>query len=330
MESRVFDIVLKACVAVGLVCVVVLNRPSVVMSAARLGSDVKTLIWYKSLPKDYFQKLDQESKVALEKYREFIKPKPPEKTSEIVFPAVSAKSYIVVDVASNTVLSSKNADLALPPASTAKLATALASLKLYKLDEEITVPQFCTQVDGTKAGLSQGERFLVGDLLKALLVYSAGDAGCTLSVSKSSYAGFIALMNNVAKEVNLRSTKFTNPIGLDDVDGENMSSAEDLARLGAVAVRDDFIKEVVRLKEFELRDIDGKYSRKLVNTNKLLADVPETVGIKTGTTAGAGEVLIYEYIKDQIDLIIVMMSSTDRFADTKAVLDWTLHSFTWR
>jgi len=247
----------------------------------------------------------------------------------IEFPAISARSYIIVDRASNTVLSSKDASLALPPASTAKLATALASLKIYKLDEEVTVPQFCTQVDGTKAEFLQGQKFLVGDLIKALLVYSAGDAGCTLSIGKTSYADFIVLMNQVAKENDLKNTKFTNPIGLDDVDGENLSSAEDLAKLGNVAVKNEFIKEVVRIKEFDMISIDGSFSKKLATTNKLLTDISETVGIKTGTTTGAGEVLIYEYVKDKVDLIVVVIGSKDRFADTRSVLDWALQSFTW-
>lgn len=160
-------------------------------------------------------------------------------------------------------------------------------------------------------------------------MYSSGDAGCVLSIGKVSYADFIGLMNQVAKEADLQNTKFTNPIGLDDADGQNLASAEDLAKLGMVAVKNDFIKETVRLKEFELKDLDGKYDKKLASTNKLLTEIPESVGIKTGTTTGAGEVLIYEYRKDKIDLIIVVMGSSDRFKDVKDSLSWTLNSYEW-
>ncbi|MFA5776657.1 MAG: hypothetical protein WC988_03840 [Patescibacteria group bacterium] len=329
LESKVFDAVLRIGVALGLVYVLALNGSRIEAFYTQVRNDAKVLIWYKTLPTDYFTKLNQESKVALARYQESLKLKPPKRIALIEFPAISARSYIIVDRASNTVLSSKDASLALPPASTAKLATALASLKIYKLDEEVTVPQFCTQVDGTKAEFLQGQKFLVGDLIKALLVYSAGDAGCTLSIGKTSYADFIVLMNQVAKENDLKNTKFTNPIGLDDVDGENLSSAEDLAKLGNVAVKNEFIKEVVRIKEFDMISIDGSFSKKLATTNKLLTDISETVGIKTGTTTGAGEVLIYEYVKDKVDLIVVVIGSKDRFADTRSVLDWALQSFTW-
>lgn len=329
LESRVFAVLLKFSLAILVVYALTLNRLPIENFYSNTDSTVRTFVWYKTLPADYFAKQDQESKAVFARYLEALKPKSPEKVSSMPFPVVSAKSYLVIDRASDTSLVSKDTAITLPPASTAKLATALASLKLYKLDEEITVPQFCTQVDGTKAGLLQGQRFLVGDLLKALLVYSAGDAGCTLSIGKTSYADFIVLMNQVAKDNDLKNTKFTNPIGLDDADGTNLSSAEDLAKLGIKATENDFIKEVVKIKEFELKDLDGRYATTLANTNKLLIDIPESVGIKTGTTTGAGEVLIYEYVKDKVDLVTVVMGSTDRFKDTTDILSWVLQSYVW-
>jgi len=329
LESKAFDMLIKVAVVLAIGYALVLNRLPIEQWYKRVQQDIRVFVWYKTLPNDYFQKLEQESNRIYAEYLESIRPKPPVRMSDIPFPAISAKSHIIIDVPTNTVLSSKDANLPLPPASTAKLATALASLKIYKLDEEITIPQFCTQVDGTKAELVQGQKFYLGDLLKALLVYSAGDAGCTLSIGKVSYADFIGLMNQVATEAGLTNAKFTNPIGLDDADGENLASAEDLAKLGIFAVKNDFIKEAVRLKEFDLRDLDGKYSKKLTNTNKLLAEIPESVGIKTGTTTGAGEVLIYEYAKDKTDLIFVVMGSRDRFADVKQSLDWVLNSYEW-
>jgi len=329
LESKVFDAVLKIAVGLGFIYVLAINRLQIQALYVQVRNDARVLVWYKTLPTDYFRKLDQESKVALARYQESLKPKPPKKTDSVGFPTITARSYVVMDRASDTVLGSKDPNMVLPPASTAKLATALASLKIYKLDEELTVPQFCTQVEGVKAELPQGAKFKVSDLLKALLVYSAGDAGCTLSIGKTSYADFIVLMNQVAKENGLQNTKFTNPIGLDDVDGENTASAEDLSKLGMVAVKNEFIKEVVKTKEFALRATDGSYSKTLASTNMLLTDIPESVGIKTGRTTGAGEVLIYEYAKDKVDLIVVVMGSSDRFKDTKAILDWTLESYAW-
>lgn len=329
LESKVFSIASRMVLVIIIGVIIMVNRMLISQVYTQAEDNIRVYLWYKTLPTDYFARLERESQEIFTRYQESIKPKPPTKVEEVPLPSISAKSYIVIDVPTGSVLSSKDASTPLPPASTAKLATALASLKIYKLDEGLTVPQFCTQVDGTKAGLLQGQKFLVGDLLKALLVYSAGDAGCALSIGKISYADFVGLMNQVADEAGLRNTKFSNPIGLDDTDGENLASAEDLAKLGMLAVKNDFIREVVRLKEFDLRDLDGKYSRKLVSTNKLLAEIPGSVGVKTGTTTGAGEVLIYEYAKDKTDLVVVVMGSRDRFSDVKGLLFWILKSYEW-
>ena len=329
LESKFCDLCTKA-LLVSLICLFgIVLRVEFEAVVDGVANDGNLLVWYKKLPQDFYSAASQENSRTLESFLLTQKPKPPVKLAEIQTPAVSAKSYVVMDVVSGTVLSEKNPDEVFPPASTAKIATALAALALYDLDEEIAIPQFCTQVDGNKIGFSQGLRFRVEVILQALLVASAGDAACTLSVSRVSYADFVAKMNFVVKEGGLARTKFTNPIGLDDADGENLSSARDLAKLAILAMHNDFFRETVKLKELELRDLDGKFAKQLTNTNRLLWDIPESVGIKTGTTTGAGEVLVYEYTKDKADLIIVAMGSKDRFADVKLLLDWALLSHSW-
>jgi D-alanyl-D-alanine carboxypeptidase len=201
--------------------------------------------------------------------------------------------------------------------------TALVASDLYGLDEEIKVPNFCTTVEGSKAGFSEGETVKVEDLLRALLISSSGDAACTLATGKISYSDFVEKMNNKASEIGMNSTSFTNPVGLDGTDGLNYSTAKDLYLLSRKAMSNELIKNTVNNKEIEI----GK--RKITSTNKLLWEIPETIGIKTGTTAAAGEVLIYEYADRIKNIEIIVMGSADRFADTKTLLTWTLQSFVW-
>lgn len=244
-------------------------------------------------------------------------------------PVISAKSSVVVDVGSNRRLYESLVDERLAPASTTKLMTALVSLDIYNLDDYVEVPYFCTTVDTQKAGLPEGESFMVRDLLYSLLVSSAGDAACVLAVGKVSYADFVSLMNQKAMELKMENTKFTNPIGLDGVGGGHYSTAWDLYKLARVSMINDLLRDIVDTQEFILRSKSGVFSIKLANTNKLLWEVPGSVGIKTGRTQGAGEVLIYEYKKDLVDLIIVVMGSSDRFVDTQLLLNWTLSQYTW-
>ena len=73
----------------------------------------------------------------------------------------------------------------------------------------------------------------------------------------------------------------------------------------------------------------GEYNAVISNTNRLLWEVPNSVGIKTGTTLGAGEVLIYEYKEDLKDIVIIVMGSKDRFGDTRNILKWIGRNYSW-
>ena len=90
-----------------------------------------------------------------------------------------------------------------------------------------------------------------------------------------------------------------------------------------------FLRNAVAKTDYYFSSTDASYNSHVINTNNLLWEVPGTVGIKTGTTRAAGEVLIYEYQKDLKDIVIIVMGSTDRFEDTKKVLKWVLSSYIW-
>ncbi len=242
-------------------------------------------------------------------------------------PSISAKSALVVDVNSGKVLYDLNMDEKLAPASTTKLMTAVIALDIYSLDETLVVSGVCTNVEGQKAGLYAGMTISVKDLVNVLLINSSGDAACVLSGGVTSYSDFVNLMNLKAQKIGMTNTHFTNSIGLDGENGSHYSTANDLYKLAKYAIKNKIIKDIVRTKEYALNYTSRNFGIKVFSTNKLLWDIPETVGIKTGTTLSAGEVLIYEYKSGEKDLIIIVMGSADRFFDTKALLNWTLESY---
>lgn len=244
-------------------------------------------------------------------------------------PVVTAKSAIAIEKQKEKILYEKNPAEELAPASTVKLMTALVALDLYDVDEVISVPEICTQVEGTKAWLPSDMEFKAKDLIYAMLIGSAGDAACTLSRSKISEEEFVSLMNGKAIGIGLDSTIFSNPIGLDNINGGHHSTASDLYTLAVYAISFPEIREAVSTGNFLLSSTDGTYRVNLYNTNKLLTEIPNTLGIKTGTTEGAGEVLIYEYKDRSKDIIIVVMGSDDRFGDTTKILNWVGKNYSW-
>lgn len=250
--------------------------------------------------------------------------------AKVAIPEISSKAVLIVDKINNKTLYEKDSNERLAPASTTKLMTALVALDLYSLNDTVTISKKCTQVDSTKAGLPEGTSYRVKDLLNAMLIASSGDVACAFSEGKVQPDEFTYLMNQKASKLGMRSTLFTNPIGLDDDNKANFSSAHDLYKLASAAMDDKLIRQIVRTKEYTISSVDDKYIGKLETTNKLLSEIPQTIGIKTGTTTDAGQVLIYEYKDDIKDLVIIVMGSEDRFTDVRALLSWIFQSYSWK
>ena len=253
----------------------------------------------------------------------------PLKTGSELAPETTAISLIAIDKKSNKVLLEKNANDLLAPASTVKLMTAVVAKSIYESEEVLSVPEICTEIEGTKAYLPLDGRFKVKDLLESMLIASAGDSACVLATSKLSTGDFVKKMNEKAVEIGLNSTRFSNPIGFDDAFGNNYSTVSDLYKLSVYATSFSDIKDSVSKKNFVLSSVDGDFNFVLRNTNRLLWEVPNSVGIKTGTTLGAGEVLIYEYKEDLKDIVIVVMGSKDRFGDIRNILKWIGKNYSW-
>jgi serine-type D-Ala-D-Ala carboxypeptidase (penicillin-binding protein 5/6) len=247
---------------------------------------------------------------------------------DLPIPDTSFISALVYDVNNSKILFEHNKDLALPPASTTKLMTALVALDLYSLDEVLTVPYECTEIESSKGGYYWNEQVFVEELIRSLLIMSSGDSACILATGKESGENFVVHMNDYADAFGMVNTNFTNSIGLDSEFGDHLSSAYDLLLLGKNSMRNELIKDIVQVREQTLESVSG-VERTFVNTNDLLWTVTGTTGVKTGTTEGAGEVLIYSYESGSKSLIIVVMGSMDRFVDTYKLLTWTLDSYLW-
>ena len=256
----------------------------------------------------------------------------PKQIVAIPFPDVSAQGILVADLNSNYILYERNKDSKFPPASTTKIMTALVAKDLYSANSTFIIDAYCSTIPSQKAGFFVGEVLTLSDLLKSLLIASAGDSACVLS-SNHSPINFVTRMNTLAASIGMTNSKFSNAIGLDDFENGQESTPYDLYLLTKKALEDDFIVSTVKTKELDIKSLETSssvsLSHHLVNTNRLLWEIPETVGFKTGRTDGAGEVLVYVYSKDEKEIAIIVMKSQNRFEDTKKILNWVLSSYVW-
>ncbi len=228
----------------------------------------------------------------------------------------SARALVVYDPETRTVVYGKNQNFRFAPASTTKIMTALIALENYNLNKVMTANGVWT-VQGSKMNLVEGERITVHSLLYGLMLPSGNDAAYVLAHNyPGGYTDFMQKMNEKAKKLYLQNTFFVDPAGLEDA---NYTTASDLARLAAYAMQNDVFRTVVGTKTKTVLDASGMIPHELVNLNKLL-DLPGVIGVKTGFTEEAGQVLATAYQYQGKTYIIVVLQSTDRFSDTATII----------
>lgn len=231
-----------------------------------------------------------------------------------IFPQISASGAIIMDSDSKVVLFSKNPDLRFSTASTAKIMTALTALDYFKQSDILTVKE--ASPEGSVLGLKAGEKLTFENLLYGMLLPSANDAAFAIAQNFSSQQNFVGQMNINASKFNLYNTHYEDPAGLED-DGD-YTTPLDLARLASIAVKNPIFAQIVSTKQKTIADLGGNIY-KLNNLNKLLG-FDGVDGVKTGTTEGAGQVLVTSKVDNGHTIIIVVMGSEDRYLDTQKLL----------
>lgn len=234
---------------------------------------------------------------------------------------LSAVSAVLIEAETGTVLYQKNAGERRAMASTTKIMTALLTIEAGDLDREFTVDPLAIRVEGTSMGLQEGDRVSRRDLLYGILLPSGNDAANAAAVSVSgSIPEFVKLMNSKAQELGLSDTHFVTPSGL-DADG-HYTTALDLARLTAYAMKEETFCEIVACRSAEVEFGNPPYKRTLYNSNKMLARYDGAIGVKTGFTDNARRCLVSAAERDGVTLIAVTLNAGDDWNDHTKMLDY--------
>ena len=273
----------------------------------------------------------------------------------------ASESYIAVEAHSGKVLLAANSEKKRPVASLTKIATAKVVLDWAKVSKvslatPITVPQSAfTFTSANPMRVQPGDRLSLRDAIYSALMGSDNIAAHTLAdyVGQSMLAhrgrtgdpqkAFVGEMNNLAKALGMRRTKFATSTGLDLPKAKGYSTASDMARLSIYAMRDNGFGFYVKQKTRTIYVIkpDGrKLAYKVANTNPLLGQSGVN-GIETGTTAAAGQCLAVNAHRKPVvkkitaersqiryrDLIVVVLGSPDRKARASQLITqaWPLY-----
>lgn len=246
----------------------------------------------------------------------------------IKVPYVSARSVVIQDAVSKTIMYSKNPDSLLMPASITKVMTALVALDYWTdLDTIIEVKNEDRAI-GQTIDLQKGERITIKNILYGLLVHSGNDAALAVADNyPGGYSSFVQAMNDKAKSLHLDNTTFKNPSGVEQYG--HLTTSRDLAILASTALANPILASIVEIQRIVVTDTTGAIIHDLLTTNELLGQVPGLKGLKTGWTSGAGECLVSYIERDGKKVIVVVLGSLDRFGDTRLLVDWAYDHHEW-
>ncbi len=234
---------------------------------------------------------------------------------------IPAHSILLKELRSGRILFEYDVEKRLSPASLTKIMSALIILEKGRLDDLATVSRNAARAPKTHLRLKVGEVFRLGDLLKAMMMVSANDA-CLAAVEHvgGDEEQFVKLMNAKAVALGLSDTHFSNGCGFDGPD--HYSTAEDLATLSEVAMRNAVFRDLVKEEREIITPVSGYRAYVLHNTNRLLGRIPGVVGVKTGFTSKAGRCLIAKVSQNGSDLLLVILNSNRRWNTAKSLIDY--------
>ncbi len=234
---------------------------------------------------------------------------------------------LLMDVRTGRVLHGRDIHRPWSPASTTKMLTAVLALERFPEDEVVTVsPRAAAARSGAAIGLEAGEQWLIGDLVRAMLVHSANDAAVAVAEAVAgSVEKFADLMNAKARQIGARESHFVNPNGLHDP--AHYSTAYDLALIARYALQNPLFASMVRTPTWEVSRPD-RAAQVYVNTNKLLRRYPGADGVKTGWTVASGHILVASATRDGWQLLSVVLRDQNMYRDAEDLLEYGFKNFT--
>ena len=237
---------------------------------------------------------------------------------------LSAPSALLMHM-DGTVLYEKDAHRPMAPASVTKVMTLLLAAEAIdagqlSLTDVITASAHACSMGGSQVWLEEGEQMTVEQLLKCVVLASANDCAVALAEAVAgSEEAFVARMNHRAQQLGMQNTKFVNCCGL-DAQG-HLTTAYDIALMSRELMRHSWMEAYTTLWQDTIRD--GAFT--LTNTNKMIRHYDGMIGLKTGSTSGAGFCLSAVARRDGMTLVAVVLgaeTSTKRTSDIRTLLDY--------
>jgi len=223
---------------------------------------------------------------------------------------INSQAAVVMNASTGEILIAKNSEYLLPPASTAKLMTAIIVMEKANLSEIVTISQKAAHAHPLKAGFKKGDRVTIEALLFAALLKSANDAAVALAEAVAgSEESFVHFMNEKAALIGAVNTRFINATGLPGIG--QFITALDLSKIMKYAMNYPKLRGILATPSAEVSTEKGK-AIFLKNTDKLLWSDEQVIGGKTGYTNSAKHCFVFAAERDGKTIIVSLLGSPTR------------------
>ena len=169
---------------------------------------------------------------------------------------VVSEYAILINNNTKEIVGQRNANERIVPASMTKVMTVLVAAKHIspeQLDEKITMSHEAVDYSfaggGSTSGFVEEEEVTVRDLFYGTILPSGGDAAAQLAIYVGGdIDGFVKMMNDEAKNMGLKDSHFTNPVGFHD--DNHYSTPYDISMIMMAALDDELCREVLTTKVY--------------------------------------------------------------------------------
>lgn len=234
---------------------------------------------------------------------------------------ISARGAVLMDTGTGKRLYAKNSHTRLLPASTTKVMTALLVLEKLDLDAYVTVSARAAGMQPSKLNMRVGDKYKVSDLLYGILLNSANDASVVLAeaVAGSEWK-FVQMMNERARRLGAKNTKFANSNGLPSKAAQ-YSTAHDMALIFREALKKDFFRQAIKMKYRTIYSRSGRRHYLKSHNKMLFKGWKKGVYGKTGYTRAARSCFVGYVQNGKRALIVAVFGCSQRWDDIHRIIE---------